>query len=284
VTYRKEKADLSRLDPKVQLELLLRAVARAPRSLLMLDYDGTLAPFHNDRKQAFPYPGISPVLQEIVRIGRTRVVIISGRDAKEIAPLLDVKPRPEVWGLHGLQRLKPDGSVELSPLEEPTVEALAAANKWLQCQRLQYMAEFKMGSIAVHWRGLAQCEADAVRGRVLLGWTPIAKRTGLDLLEFDGGVEIRAHHADKGDAVRTIMSEMNSDTPAAYLGDDTTDEHAFQAMNGRGLSVLVRPRWRATAAQLWLRPNGVLDLLTRWLQACQQQIASNNEKTAAVNA
>lgn len=284
MTYRKEKADLSRLDPKVQLELLLQAVARAPRSLLMLDYDGTLAPFHNDRKQAFPYPGISPVLQEIVRIGRTRVVIISGRDAKEIAPLLDVKPRPEVWGLHGLQRLKPDGSVELSPLEEPTVEALAAANKWLQYQRLQYMAEFKTGSIAVHWRGLAQCEAEAVRGRVLLGWTPVAKRTGLDLLEFDGGVEIRAHHADKGDAVRTIMSEMNSDTPAAYLGDDTTDEHAFQAMNGRGLSVLVRPRWRATAAQLWLRPNGVLDLLTRWLQACQQQIASNNEKTAAVNA
>ena len=35
--------------------------------------------------------------------------------------------------------------------------------------------------------------------------------------------------ADKGDAVRTILSEMKPDTPAAYLGDDATDEHAFQA-------------------------------------------------------
>jgi trehalose 6-phosphate phosphatase len=286
VTYRKakEKEVVSAPDSKEQLESLLRAVARTPRSLLMLDYDGTLAPFHTDRKQAFPYPGVSPVLQEIVRTGRTRVVIISGRDAKEIAPLLDVEPRPEVWGLHGLQRLNPDGSAELSPLEEPTVEALAAAGNWLQYQRLQYMAEFKTGSIAVHWRGFAQCEAEAVRGRVLLGWTPIAKRTGLDLLEFDGGVEIRAHHADKGDAVRTIMGEMNPDTPAAYLGDDITDEQAFQAMNDRGLSVLVRPRWRATAAQLWLKPNEVLDLLARWLQACREQDESNDVKTAAVNA
>jgi trehalose-6-phosphatase len=42
-------------------------------------------------------------------------------------------------------------------------------------------------------------------------------------MEFDGGVEIRAHEADKGDAVRTIMNEMDPKTPAAYLGDDATD-------------------------------------------------------------
>jgi trehalose-6-phosphatase len=38
----------------------------------MLDYDGTLAPFRNNPKQAFPYPGASPLLQEKVRAGRTR--------------------------------------------------------------------------------------------------------------------------------------------------------------------------------------------------------------------
>jgi len=269
---------------KPQLESLLREVARAPQSLLMLDYDGTLAPFRTDPSQAVPYPGIAPVLQEIVRIGKTRVVIISGRDANEVIPLLNINPRPEFWGLHGLQRLNRDGSAELPHLEPQTVSELAEAENWLRYQQLLHAAEFKTGGIAVHWRGLDEYEAEAVRGRVLMGWTPLAKYTHLDLLEFDGGVEIRAHKADKGDAVRTILNETSPDTPTAYLGDDATDEHAFQAVNGRGLSILVRPRWRKTAAQLRLRPpDELLDLLKQWLRACQEQDALNNDTTMAVN-
>jgi trehalose 6-phosphate phosphatase len=251
----------------------------------MLDYDGTLAPFRKDPEQAFPYPGISAVLQAIVRIAKTRVVIISGRDANDIVPRLGINPHPEIWGLHGLQRLNPDGRAELSALDEPTMKALAEADNWLRYQNIQHAAEFKKGSIAVHWRGLGECEAQAIRGRVLLGWTSIAKRTGLKLLDFDEGIEIRSPEANKGDAVRTIMSEMNPETPTAYLGDDNTDEHAFEAVNGRGLSVLVRPRWRPTSAQLWLSPPGeVLDFLTRWFKACLERGALGAEKTAAVSA
>ncbi len=281
-------------DAMSQVESLLRAVAGSPRSLLMLDYDGTIAPFRQNPEQALPYPGFSPLLQKIVHTGKTRLVIISGRDANEVVPLLNMDPQPEIWGLHGLQRLTPDGSVELSPLDPATLADLGAAEDWLFYQHLQHMAELKTGSIAVHWRALGECEADAIRGRVLMGWTPLVKHTRLDLLEFDGGVEIRAHNADKGDAVRTLMSEMNPDTPAAFLGDDATDEHAFQALNGRGLSVLVRPQWRRTAAQLWITPpDEVRDLLNRWLQACQtpevlkrdalDQDPFNNDGTVEVN-
>jgi trehalose 6-phosphate phosphatase len=79
------------------------------------------------------------------------------------------------------------------------------------------------------------------------------------------------------------MSEMNPGTPTAYLGDDNTDEHAFQAVNGRGLSVLVRSGWRQTAAQLWLGPpDEVLGFLTRWLEACLERDASGAEKTVNV--
>jgi trehalose 6-phosphate phosphatase len=251
----------------------------------MLDYDGTLAPFRKDREEAFPYPEVSSVLQQIVRAGKTRLVIISGRDANEVIPLLGVEPRIEVWGLHGLQRLKPNGSAELSELDAITVEALVSADHWLRLQYIQYAAEFKTGSIAMHWRGMNDSQAEAVREQVLQGWTPIAKHTGLKLLEFDGGIEIRAARANKGNAVDTIMSEMNPDTPTAYLGDDNTDEHAFEAVNGRGFSVLVRPVWRPTAARLWLKPpDEVLNFLKRWLKVCLQSSPSDNEATAALNA
>jgi trehalose 6-phosphate phosphatase len=272
-------------DTTIQIEALLHRVARAPQSLLMLDYDGTLAPFRKVREHAFPYPGISSVLQEIIRTGRTRVVIISGRDAQDVIPLLAIEPHPEVWGLHGLQRLKPEGKVQISPLSEATTEGLAAADSWLLYQHLQHTAEFKTGSIAVHWRGLNESEIEAVRARVLLGWTAIAKRAGLDLLEFDGGLEIRPAGIDKGEAVRTILAEVNPATPTVYLGDDATDEHAFQAVDGRGLSILVRPRWRATAAQLWLKPpDEVLEFLERWLQVSLEGDASDPNTSMAVNA
>lgn len=268
-----------------ELEALLSAVARAPRSLLMLDYDGTLAPFRKQREQAFPYAGVSEVLEKIARNGRTRVVIISGRDAEEIVPLLRIEPRLEVWGLHGAQRLKPNGTAELRQLDLHTGKALAAAEEWLRYQRLQHVGEFKKGSIAVHWRGLEESEKSDIQKRALLGWTAVAERSSLDLLPFDGGIEIRSSAVDKGDAVGKIASEMEAGIPAAYLGDDITDEPAFEAMSGRGLSILVRPRWRETAARLWLQPpDEVLDLLRRWLDACQNLSARGNDKNLAVKA
>lgn len=271
-------------DAQLQFDSFLRKVAQASASLLMLDYDGTLAPFRTKRDQAFPYPGVAPLLQEIIRAGRTRVVIISGRDAGDTVPLLGIHPNPEIWGLHGLQRLMPDGTTEMLPLDERILNALSDADRWLGYQQLRHTAETKTGSLAVHWRGLNEWEAEKLRGRVLLGWKPIAQQAGLDLLEFDGGVEICAREADKGDAVRTLLREVKPDSPAAYLGDDNTDENAFRAIQGQGLSVLVRPRWRHTAAQVWLKPpEELLRFLTRWLEACQKRDTFGDERAAAVN-
>jgi len=146
-----------------QIEALLGLVAEAPQSLLMLDYDGTLAPFRTNPEQAVPYPGIAPLLEEIMQAGRTRVVIISGRDARDVVSLLKVDPHPEIWGFHGLQRLKIDGTIELAPLDESTIQALAAAEDWLRAQHLEGTAEFKAGSIAVHWRGLSEPESESIK-------------------------------------------------------------------------------------------------------------------------
>jgi len=260
-----------------QFEPFLRKVAQAPESALLLDYDGTLAPFQSRRDQAYPYPGVAQVLQEIVRDRRTRVVVVSGREATEVLPLLNVHPSPEVWGVHGLQRLKPDGSTEMPQLDERTLHGLSDAERWLGYQELLHTAEFKAGSIAVHWRGLSDNDTEALRARVRLGWRPIAMERQLDLLEFDGGLEIRARAADKGEAVRAFLEEIGADAPIAYLGDDNTDESAFKALQGRGLTVLVRPKWRTTAAQFWLKPpEELLDFLGLWLKNCAQRDALNN--------
>ena len=262
----------------------LQSLARAPEAALLLDYDGTLAPFQTRREQAHPYPGVTSILQTIVDTGRTRLVVVSGRDVSEVLALLNVHPRPEVWGIHGLQRLKTDGNLEMPQLDDRTLEGLADAGRWLGYQQIRHTAEFKAGSIAVHWRGLSEIGVEDIRSRALLGWTPIAAHNGLDLLPFDGGVEIRAPQADKGDAVRTFLGELDPKMPVAYLGDDATDEAAFKAMGNRGISVLVRPQWRETAARFWLRPPGeLLDFLGLWLKPSSASSASDNGAAAAMS-
>jgi trehalose 6-phosphate phosphatase len=276
----------SPLRPEVQsaLELFLRTVAVAPESALLLDYDGTLAPFHTERDQAFPYPGVALLLQEMVRHARTRVVVITGRDVNDLLPLLDIHPRPEIWGSHGLQRLRPDGTPEMPHLDQQTLNGLSDAERWLSYKHLRHRAEFKPGGIAIHWRGLSALDAADLRARVLLGWRPIVAQSGLDLLEFDGGIEIRARQANKGDAVRAFLTEISVDTPVAYLGDDNTDESAFLAIGSRGLSILVRPELRETSAQLWLKPpEDVIDFLRLWLRCSAEGDAFSGGAAHAVN-
>ncbi|MGD0793905.1 MAG: trehalose-phosphatase [Terriglobales bacterium] len=262
---------MSRTVNPVEVEQFMNTVAQSPVSALLLDYDGTLAPFCLNRQQALPYPGMTALLQEIIVCGRTRVVIITGRNAQEVIPLLAIHASLEIWGCHGLERLKPDGTRETPRVEEPVIHALADADRWLRYQGLHNRAEFKTGAVAIHWRGLDEATAAEIRGQVLLGWFPIAQSTPMELLEFDGGIEMRMPGRDKGDAVRTILDEIGPEVPVAYLGDDLTDERAFLALGTLGLSVLVRPGWRETAAALWIRPpEGLREFLARWLQACRE--------------
>jgi trehalose 6-phosphate phosphatase len=254
---------------QIEVSEFIARVAEAEHSALLLDYDGTLAPFSVDRQDALPYPGVVPTLQEIMASGRTRVVIVTGRSATEVVALLGIHPHPEIWGVHGLEHLSPDGAYEIPPLGEDVSSALTEAKRWLTQQGFETFAEYKPGSIAVHWRGLAEAKASEIRHRVLRAWFPIAQNTPMSIMEFDGGVELRVSDLDKGDAVRTIAEEMGSQAPIAYLGDDLTDEQAFRVLGDRGLSALVRADWRKTAAQLWLRPpNELLDFLVRWMDAC----------------
>jgi trehalose 6-phosphate phosphatase len=259
--------------PEVRAQLVpfFRTLAQSSESALLLDYDGTLAPFQTQRDQAFPYPGVGLLLQEIVRDGFTRVVVISGREVTDLLPLLNIHPRPEIWGIHGLQRLRSDGTTEMPHLDDRTLHGLSDAERWLSYKHLRHRAEFKPGGIAVHWRGLPPLDAADLRARVLLGWRPIVAEHGLDLLDFDGGIEIRARKANKGDAARDFLDEINPNTPVAYLGDDTTDEHAFHAIGDRGITVLVRPERRESSAQFWLRPpDELIDFLQLWLKSCNE--------------
>ena len=89
----------------------------------------------------------------------------------------------------------------------------------------------------------------------------------LSLLDFEAGLELRVGR-DKGGAAAAILDEECPGSPFAFLGDDLSDETAFRvvrSLGARGFSALVRPAWRETEAEVWLRPpQEVVAFFVRW--------------------
>jgi trehalose-phosphatase len=245
------------------------SLAAAKSRVLMVDYDGTVAPFCADRRRSFPYPAVSELLRQIMSTCETRLVVISGRSVATVAPLLGLNPPPETWGTYGIERLHADGRYEGPEVTDEALEALERAEAELLRQGLGDLIEARPGAVSVHWRGLQPSRVLEVRTKAYGVMTPLTFHTGLLVTDFDGGVEIRLRSANKGDIIRTILSEIAPDVPVAYLGDDKTDEEAFRVLNGRGLTVLVRPKPRFTAAQTWLRPpQELVHFLNMWIKTC----------------
>jgi trehalose 6-phosphate phosphatase len=237
------------------------------QSILLLDYDGTLAPFRVDRFKAVPWAGVRKLLNRLQLQQKTRIAIVTGRPADNISPLLALDSPVEVWGLHGAERLYPDGRRELYRLPDPAREQIEALHAQLRRDSFGGLLEAKPNAAVMHWRGASIKKARHIEERTRALFEPLAQHEGFTLLKFEAGIELRVG-PDKSHAVRTILEESAHAGPAAYLGDDITDEAAFKALKDRGLSVLVRKDWRETAADIWLRPPEELRaFLTHWIEA-----------------
>jgi trehalose 6-phosphate phosphatase len=254
-----------------QLDDFLALVAASDQSALLLDFDGTLAPFRIDPTKVKPWAGVTKLLDDIQQTGRTRIAIISGRPARDVVLQLGMPRPPEIWGLHGAERMLPNGQVYSDDLLPHQRTVLETAKSILHTDgftiRQGLRLEEKWNAVAVHWRGKSEQSTQIARQQMYKILSPFAERAGMKLLLFDGGVELRAGR-DKGGAVHLLLSEMQPDAPVAFMGDDITDEDAFLALAGRGLSILTRRDWRPSAAQLWLRPPAQLrSFLSGWLRA-----------------
>ena len=249
----------------------LSQVGRGP-SLLMLDYDGTLAPFREDRMQALPWPGIIERLDRLSCISAVHIALVTGRSARELASLLSLRRSIEIWGSHGREHLTADGiytSSNLAPAQQAVLHQLAKA---LEEAGFGAQVERKPFSLAAHWRGLAADAAGQVEQVAREAYRAAGARAGLQLLVFDGGIEIRSDSIHKGHAALHMLTRFPTAT-AAYLGDDVTDEDAFAVLRGRAVTLLVRAEPRPSQAAYWLQPpEDLLAFLDAWIRSAERTV------------
>jgi len=247
----------------------MQDLAAAKNRVLILDYDGTIAPFSAHRLRALPYPGVPELLHRIMAECRTRLIVASGRAVHEVIPLLGMIPPPEVWGTYGAERVYADGRYEEIEVSEDAMEVLQKSEARLESEGLGHLLEVKSAAVAVHWRGLRPAEVLQVRTKSYKILEPLASTSRLVLSDLAEGIEIRVRGANKGTALQQLLRELHPDVPVAYLGDDITDEEAFRVLNDRGLTILVNAKSRFTAAQMSIKPPGeLIGFLNAWIKAC----------------
>jgi trehalose 6-phosphate phosphatase len=246
-------------------------LAQPRRSLITVDFDGTLAPIVEDPAAARATPAATAALTRLARLAGT-VAIVTGRPAADAALFAGVAAVPGVivLGHYGMQRWErgqlsspePPPGLSAARAELPAVLAAAGADEGT-------FVEDKGDALAVHTRRAAQPAAELGRlGGPLAG---LAARTGLALEPGRLVLELRPPGTDKGAAICELAAER---APAAILfcGDDLGDRPAFAAvreLRGKGTPGLLVcsgsaevPDLAAEADLVVDGPDGVAALLT----------------------
>lgn len=224
--------------PETSLDPDLRqALARATgvdRLLVCSDYDGTLAPIVTDPDQAYPLPAALDMLRQLAALPRTTVALVSGRPREQLAALTSLPPAVLLVGSHGSEY---HAAVQLTPEQAELHQQVTTAVDQLVAGLPGVRVEYKPASVAVHTRTASP--AIAARAQQAIAEGP-ARWPGVRQLRGKEVVELLVSRSDKGTAVAALRDEHAADA-VLFLGDDVTDEHAFEVLQSGDVGVKVGP-------------------------------------------
>jgi trehalose 6-phosphate phosphatase len=211
------------------------------RPAVFLDYDGTLTPIVDRPEDAV----ISESMRDAVRglAKRCTVCVVSGRDRLVVQELMGVDDLV-VAGSHGFDIWSPEGGEIEHQAAVGSEELLDRVTARLRDELDSIegaLVEPKKASVAAHYRLVGEEERPAVEvvvERLLADHDKDLKVTpGKMVFELQPKLDW-----DKGKAVLYLLDALDldgADVVPFYVGDDITDEHAFEALAGRGIAVFV---------------------------------------------
>src|SRR5689334_5643321 len=126
--------------------------ARAMRSGLFFDFDGTLAPIQDDPDTVEPVPGVLDALGALSPCVAS-VAIVSARPVEFLRSRFDGLPNLTLFGLYGLEWLRIGKPVETDPTALPYVDAMADLAARAEAELpAEARVEFKRLSVSLHYR------------------------------------------------------------------------------------------------------------------------------------
>ncbi|WP_298486683.1 bifunctional alpha,alpha-trehalose-phosphate synthase (UDP-forming)/trehalose-phosphatase [uncultured Maribacter sp.] len=210
----------------------------ATNRLVFLDYDGTLADFHNDPQQASPDDALYEILDKIHHQKNTTLFLISGRDKQTFTKWFLPKKynmivEHGVWiSRNGeefslLENVKSDWMHKIKPVLESFVDRTPGS-----------FIEEKNYSLAWHYRNTDPDFGEKRATELNTVLTSLTSNDSLSVLNGNKVMEVKSSNVNKGRAAVRMLSEDNYDFVFA-MGDDWTDEYMFEELPESTVSVKV---------------------------------------------
>ena len=232
----------------------LREKLKGRRPALFLDYDGTLTPIVSRPELAVLSDECRSVLERVA--ARYPTAIISGRGRNDVEGLVGL-PNLAYAGSHGFDIVGPGGALvghAVADWIEPVMERIAEMVRPRLAGVSGALIEEKRFSIAVHYRLADEASIpriESVVDEAVATDSRLKKAHGKKVFEVRPDVDW-----DKGKALLFLVEALGLDSPDVvpfYIGDDVTDEDAFEVLRGRGIGVLVSEVPRPTRAAYWVQ-------------------------------
>lgn len=246
---------------------------------LFMDYDGTLTPIVNNPDEAYLSEGTREAVRELATL--FPAAIISGRGRAKVEEFVQLK---ELYyaGSHGMDiaapktresQLGPSGE-EFSFQPAARYEALIREVR----ERLTEVTSHIQGSsiednkycVSVHFRN---CHPDSYEEIVKVVDDIISEEPDLHVTRGRKVLEVRPKvDWDKGSALIHLVDMLGIGAEEAfvlYIGDDRTDEDAFEVLRERslGAGILVSNKVKETKSVFTVQdPDEVAELLRRLIE------------------
>lgn len=247
---------------------LVKAFNQAQSRLIMLDYDGTLAPFSSLPQSAVPSQSLINLLERLVQDEHSTVALISGRTRADL----------KQWfaGISNLWIAAEHGAVLWSPIsrtwDQPHRDA---ADEWTKCVYpiLEHFVDRTPGSfieekefsLVWHYRMADPEFGEWLANDLVANLDHMLAESPVKAIKGQKTVEIKSLWANKG---RVYSRLLASDAVPDFImaaGDDVTDEDLFERLPESAWTIHVGRN--ASRAKYYLsNPDEMIALLAQLLE------------------
>ncbi|HLA09539.1 MAG TPA: bifunctional alpha,alpha-trehalose-phosphate synthase (UDP-forming)/trehalose-phosphatase [Pyrinomonadaceae bacterium] len=272
----------------LKVDEFVQAFVTARSRHLLLDYDGTLAPYAPLPQEAAPTPALITLLKHLAKDHSSTIAVVSGRSRTDLERWLG--GIPNIWlaaehgallrGPHAInwEVVHPDISDEWKKRVYPVLEHFIDRTPGSFIEEKEY-------SLVWHYRMSDPEFGDWLANDLVANLEQMLADSPVKAVKGQKTVEVKSLWADKGQVYSRLAAGSEPDFILA-AGDDATDEDLFAQLPASAWTIHVG-RDRSRARYYVEGPNEMVQLLERLVESLDviqppNSLMTNTEKVVDV--